>query len=98
MQQIEKKKPLFAYWLLERLEEPPDRLDEGELTGMRPPRNICSCCSLIDPIRLCRSAPSSPPKSPRALEKLAAAAAAAAAAAPPPPPLAVDEAEPGTGL
>lgn len=83
-----------------------DRLDEGELTGINPPRNICSCWSLIDPIKLCNSGPSRLPKSaPRTPGRPpgtpATPAPLAELAAPrSPAPLALvtdEEAEPGAG-
>ena len=61
--------------MLERLDEP-ERFEDGELlTGMSPPKNICNCCSLIEPNKLCKSDPPRPPKSapPNALAKPAAA-------------------------
>ena len=89
-------KNILAYWLLERLDEP-DLFEDGELTGIKPPRNICNCCSLIDPNKLCKSLPPRPPKSP----PKALANPAAAELTPPrsPAPLADDAFEPtGGGL
>ncbi len=81
--------------MLERLEDPPDLFEMGELTlGMSPPRNICNCCSLIEPSRLCMSPVARPPKS----APNADARPAAAELTPPRSPVLAEELEdPGGG-
>ena len=75
--------------LLDKLEL--ERFDDGELTGMKPPKSICKCCS--DMSKFCRSLPSRPANSgPSTFARLAAAAALRS------PALVADEdVEPGGG-